>query len=110
MESLCRFLFDYFIEDYNSSVGIILNRDTEGLAGLRSLSVGLQYAYELQINENLGFRPGVQIAFFNRDINFDKLTFGDQFDPATGILERVELRSAVQTALPRLSTTMRTLL
>lgn len=76
--------FDYFIEDYNSSVGIILTRDQEGLAGLRSLSVGLQYAYELQINENLGFRPGVQIALFNRDVNFGKLTFGDQFDPSTG--------------------------
>lgn len=76
--------FDYFIEDYNSSVGIILNQDREGLAGLKSLSVGLQYAYELKINENLGFRPGVQVALFNRDINFDKLTFGDQYDPSTG--------------------------
>jgi type IX secretion system PorP/SprF family membrane protein len=76
--------FDYFIEDKNSAVGIILSRDQEGLAGLRSLSVGLQYAYELQINDNLGFRPGVQVALFNRDVNFDKLTFGDQFDPATG--------------------------
>jgi len=76
--------FDYFIEDKNSAVGIILTRDREGLAGLRSLSVGLQYAYELKINENLGFRPGVQIALFNRDVNFDKLTFGDQFNPATG--------------------------
>ena len=76
--------FDYFIEDKNSGVGIILTRDREGLAGLRSLSVGLQYAYELQINENLGFRPGIQVALFNRDVNFDKLTFGDQFDPGTG--------------------------
>jgi type IX secretion system PorP/SprF family membrane protein len=24
------------------------------------------------------------VALFNRDVNFDKLTFGDQFDPATG--------------------------
>src|SRR5262245_19199673 len=54
--------FDYFIEDYNSSVGLIINRDVEGLAGLRSLSVALQYAYELEISENLGFRPGVQVA------------------------------------------------
>lgn len=76
--------FDYFIEDKNSAVGLIITRDREGLAGLRSLSVGLQYAYELQINDNLGFRPGVQVALFNRDINFEKLTFGDQFDPATG--------------------------
>jgi type IX secretion system PorP/SprF family membrane protein len=76
--------FDYFIEDKNSAVGMIITRDTEGLAGLQSLSVGLQYAYELQINENLGFRPGIQLAVFNRDINFDKLTFGDQFDANTG--------------------------
>lgn len=76
--------FDYFIEDKSSGVGIILNRDVEGLAGLRSLSVGLQYSYELYLTKNLGFRPGAQVALFNRDINFNKLTFGDQFDPATG--------------------------
>ena len=47
--------FDYFIEDKNSAVGMIITRDKEGLAGLRSISLGLQYAYELKINENLGF-------------------------------------------------------
>lgn len=76
--------FDYFIEDARSGVGIILNRDIEGLAGLRSLNVGLQYSYELQFSENLGFRPVAQIALYNRDINFNRLTFGDQFDPQTG--------------------------
>ncbi|MEO5980098.1 MAG: type IX secretion system membrane protein PorP/SprF [Chryseolinea sp.] len=76
--------FDYFLEDYNSSVGVIITRDREGLAGLRSLNIGLQYSYELKINENLGFRPGVQLSLYNRDVNFGKLTFGDQFDPKTG--------------------------
>ncbi|SHH56492.1 type IX secretion system membrane protein, PorP/SprF family [Chryseolinea serpens] len=76
--------FDYYIEDYKSSVGMIITRDREGLAGLRSLNIGLQYAYELQINENLGFRPGIQVSLYNRDINFGKLTFGDQYDPTTG--------------------------
>src|SRR6186713_1634420 len=66
--------FDYFIEDYNSSIGAIFTRDREGLAGLRSLSLGLQYAYEMKINEKLGFRPGLQVSIFNRDINFDRLT------------------------------------
>ncbi len=75
---------DYFIEDKNSGVGMILTRDVEGLAGLRSLSIGLQYSYELQLTKNLGFRPGAQVAFYNRDINFGKLTFGDQFNSATG--------------------------
>ena len=78
--------FDYFIEDKRSGVGIILNRDVEGLAGLRSLSVALQYSYEITFSKNIGFRPGAQVALFNRDINFDKLTFGDQYDSSTGNL------------------------
>jgi type IX secretion system PorP/SprF family membrane protein len=78
--------FDYFIEDKKSGVGMILTRDMEGLAGLRSLSIGLQYSYEFQLTDYLGFRPGAQVALYNRDVNFDKLTFGDQFDPATGDL------------------------
>lgn len=76
--------FDYFIEDKKSGVGVILTRDREGLAGLTSLSLGFQYSYEIKITKFLGFRPGAQVALYNRDVNFDKLTFGDQFDPLTG--------------------------
>lgn len=76
--------FDYFIEDKNSGIGMIITRDREGLAGLRNLTVGLQYSYQLQLTKDIGFRPGMQVAFYNRDINFDKLTFGDQFDPSSG--------------------------
>jgi type IX secretion system PorP/SprF family membrane protein len=36
---------DHFLEDYNSGVGFIISRDMEGLAGLRSLSIGAQYSY-----------------------------------------------------------------
>lgn len=78
------FFADYFIEDKSSGVGFLLTRDREGLAGLRSMSLALQYSYELELTEFLGFRPGVQLGLFNRDVNFDRLTFGDQFDPSTG--------------------------
>jgi type IX secretion system PorP/SprF family membrane protein len=76
--------FDYYLADYKSGIGMIINRDVEGLAGLRSLSIGLQYSYEISITKDIGFRPAVQVGLFNRDINFGKLTFGDQFDKVTG--------------------------
>lgn len=72
---------DYHFEDYYSSAGLIFNRDSEGVAGLQSTSIGLQYAYQVQLNYQWTFRPGVQAAYFIRDLNFDKLTFGDQFGP-----------------------------
>ncbi len=76
--------FDYFIEDKSSGVGIIFTHDKEGLAGLTSTTVGLQYSYELYLTKNLGFRPGAQVALYNRNINFNKLTFGDQYNSTTG--------------------------
>lgn len=76
--------FDTYIEEKNSGIGVMLSRDREGILGLQSISLGAQYSYEVNITEGLSFRPGVQVALYNRSINFSKLTFGDQFDPATG--------------------------
>lgn len=75
---------DFYIEDKNSGVGAILTRDREGILGLQSMSLAAQYAYNLEITDWLSFRPGFQAAIYSRSINFDKLTFGDQFDPVTG--------------------------
>jgi len=80
--------FDYFIEDKNSGIGVLLTRDVEGLAGLRSMQFAVQYAYEIELTEWLGFKPGFQVALMNRDVNFSRLTFGDQFDPVTGQVVR----------------------
>ena len=76
--------FDYFFEDYNSGVGMLINQDTEGLAGLNSTSVSIQYSYQVFLTEYLAFRPALQAGFFYRNLNFSRLTFGDQFDPLTG--------------------------
>lgn len=92
---------DYFIEDKKSGVGFLLTQDKEGLAGLKSLSIGLQYSYELSITKNLGFRPGVQVALYNRDVNFNKLTFGDQFDPATGDIISPQTAEAFNTSFKK---------
>lgn len=71
---------DYNIDEYNSSAGIIVTTDKEGIEGLRSTTIGLQYAYQLRLNHEWTFRPGIQASYTRRDINFDNLTFGDQFD------------------------------
>ncbi len=76
--------FDTYIEDKNSGVGVMLTRDREGILGLQSISLAAQYSYNLSLTDGLSFRPGVQVALYQRSVNFDKLTFGDQFDPATG--------------------------
>ncbi|MEM6735680.1 MAG: type IX secretion system membrane protein PorP/SprF [Bacteroidota bacterium] len=69
---------DYHFEDYYSSAGLIVTTDKAGSAGLRSTTIGLQYAYQFQLNNQWTFRPGIEIAYNFQDLDFDKLIFGDQ--------------------------------
>lgn len=78
--------FDYHFIDYNASVGMLVNRDQEGLAGLNSTSAAALFSYSLYLTDWLAFTPGVQAGYYYRSINFGALTFGDQFDPNTGQL------------------------
>ena len=75
---------DFFAEDYNSGFGLLITRDNATVLGLQNTTVGLQYAYQLQLTKKLSFRPGVQVSLNSRSINYSRLIFGDQIDPATG--------------------------
>jgi type IX secretion system PorP/SprF family membrane protein len=76
--------FDHYFSKVNSGVALVVNHDRQGLGGLRSTDVGAQYSYRLQLSDNLFFQPGFQLSYVMRNINFFNLTFGDQFNPATG--------------------------
>lgn len=76
--------FDYFFPKVNSGVGLLITQDRQGIGGLRSTDIAAQYAYQLQINENLAFRAGLQLAFVLRDINYSDLTFSDQINDFEG--------------------------
>lgn len=76
---------DFYLEDYKSGVGVLINRDYVNLVGLQSLSLALQYSYDLEIVKGLSFRPGAELAIYNRQITFSRLIFGDQFDFDTGL-------------------------
>ncbi len=81
------FYADHFVEKYNSGIGLILTTDREGREGLRSTSIGFSYAYQLQLGDNLMFRPGIQYSLFNRSAGFQDLVFANQIDPVSGDID-----------------------
>ena len=83
---------DYNFDEKNSSLGLIITKDTEGLVGLSSTEIGLQYSYQVNLNYKWIFRPAFQVSYAIRDINYDKLTFGDQFDE-TGLVNPLSAES-----------------
>ncbi len=93
---------DFYLEDYNSGVGAILTRDYASVLGLQSTGLGLQYAYQFQINKKLSFRPGVQVSINQRSINYNKLIFGDQINPDGSINATAEQLSGGNVFFPDL--------
>lgn len=81
------FYADHFLYKYNSGIGMIITSDTEGQAGLKSTNIGLSYAYQLKVSDNLVFRPGIQFNYFNRNAGFQNLIFANQIDPVTGAID-----------------------
>lgn len=71
---------DVNFDEKNSSVGLLLLNDREGLAGLTSTSIALQYAYQVRVNYKWTFRPAFEGSFTTRSADFSKITFGDQLD------------------------------
>ncbi|UXX77908.1 type IX secretion system membrane protein PorP/SprF [Reichenbachiella carrageenanivorans] len=71
---------DNNFDEKNSSVGLIFVNDTEGLVGLQSNEIALQYAYQVNVNHKWVFRPAFQLSYTSRNVNFNKLVFGDQID------------------------------
>ena len=78
------FYADHYLPNANSGIGMIITSDKEGIAGLNSTNIGLSYAYQLKITDNLIFSPGVQFNYFMRSANWADLVFADQINPITG--------------------------
>jgi type IX secretion system PorP/SprF family membrane protein len=71
--------FDHFIHKYKSGIGLLFLHDNAGNGKLTTTQLGLNYSYRLIINRDFMIQPGLQFQYFQRNLNFNKLTFADQY-------------------------------
>ena len=69
---------DYYFAKKNSGVGINFLRDISGEGTLYSSSTNLQYSYKVKINAQSELRPGIEVSFSTKKIDYNKLYFKDQ--------------------------------
>jgi len=72
--------YDNFKPGLNSGFGFLATTDKAGSGDLRSTNIGVMYSYKVQLAEKWIVSPGVYIGYGIRDLNFNKLVFGDQLD------------------------------
>lgn len=68
-----------------SGFGLNLLTDNEGLAQLKTTSVGLSYAYTIPlVKHNIHF--GIEANWLQKSVDWSKIVFSDQLDPVYGAI------------------------
>lgn len=75
------FSFDHYFADYNSGVGLLYYRDDQGGGQIIDQNVGLTYAYEIYVSDQIMIRPGIQFKFAQIGIDPSNANLGGQIGP-----------------------------
>lgn len=67
---------DHYLENYNSGLGFLFLRDQEGGA-YNVTNFGLTYSYFIKLNREWNIIPAFKAGYFNRNIDWNNLAFGD---------------------------------
>ena len=73
------FSVDHFFERYKTGMGLSFFSDNAGAGKLVTYDITYSYSYKAQLMKDLFFQPGLAAYYYSRSINYEKLSFADQF-------------------------------
>ncbi len=76
--------FDMHFDALAGGLGVMVTSDRSGQGVLTEQTVSLIYAVRIRLSREWFMKAGIQASFFQKTLDFDKLTFGDQIDPKWG--------------------------
>lgn len=71
-------------------LGLIVLNDKAGESTLTTTSVSGIYSYQLNVTREFSIRAGFQASYFQKKVDWDKLTFGDMIDPRYGFVYQTQ--------------------
>lgn len=78
--------YDQHVESLSGGIGFMVMNDRAGENTLKTNSLSATYAYNLQVNRKLSIRFGFQAGYFQRSLDWNKLSFGDMIDSRRGFI------------------------
>lgn len=80
------FSYDQHINSIYGGLGLIVVSDQAGEATINTTTISACYSYQLSVNRNFSIRFAGQAGYFQRSLDWDKLTFGDMIDARRGFV------------------------
>jgi len=78
--------YDQQVDALSGGLGLLAMSDKAGEGTITTNNISAIYAYQLTVNREFSIRFGVQGTYIQKNIDWSKLTFGDQIDPRYGFI------------------------
>ena len=82
--------YDQYVPAISGGLGLQILRDQAGESTLTTNRIKLQYAYTFNLSRGFALRFGAEAGFFQKSLDWSKLTFGDMIDPRKGFIYETE--------------------
>ncbi len=77
---------DKYSYKLHGGVGLTVMQDRAGKGTLNTTGVGLIYAPTVQLGRSSSLTFALQAGYWQKQVNWSKLTFGDEIDPSRGFI------------------------
>ena len=78
--------YDQYVDAIQGGLGFYVMNDNAGRGTLNSFNINGIYSYQLTLSKTFSMVVGFQGTYFQRSLDWSKLTFGDQIDPRRGFI------------------------
>jgi len=78
--------YDQHFNKLSGGLGIIFMGDRAGEGTINTNSLSAMYSYKLDVSRIFTIRTALQASYYQKSLNWDKLTFGDMIDPRYGFV------------------------
>jgi type IX secretion system PorP/SprF family membrane protein len=89
---------DVYFPVIKSGAGLMVMQDYQGGGQITSTEAHLMYSYEINLNSVWSVRPGLQLGYVSRHINYAELRFPHQFDNVNGLVSGVDPQAIMDRA------------
>ncbi len=77
---------DGHVQALSGGLGFLATSDNAGKGTLKTTNISAIYSYSLPVNRTFSLKFGMQATFFQKSIDWSKLTFGDMIDERRGFV------------------------
>jgi type IX secretion system PorP/SprF family membrane protein len=78
--------YDQYFKNISGGFGVLATHDQQGQGTINTSMLGLVYSYHLKVTRKFSMMFGARASWYQKFLDWDKLTFGDMIDPRRGFI------------------------